>query len=74
MDYDLGNNREILYRISSVDGTVASKGSLFVIDPLTGELRLNSSNPKINESLGLHQVAIQVIHVCCCVFQVLGAS
>ena len=63
IDYDSGANGTVTYRVLTEDGIDKSRnaaGSLFVIDDVTGELRLNLSNLKLNQSLGLHRIAVEV--------------
>nr|XP_039267146.1 protocadherin beta-16-like [Styela clava] len=56
IDRDAGNNAKVWYSIALEDG--AKPPFKFLIDPVTGSLRLNSSN-KLTELLGEHTLVIK---------------
>ena len=60
VDYDAANNGSVIYKITSEDGVGVSGGFLFHVDYISGDLRLNLSNPSLNSSFGPHRVVIQV--------------
>jgi len=62
-DYDLDENGTVVYELLSENGLKKSGDnmtSLFLIDADTGDLRLNFSNTKLNQSLGRQRIVAQV--------------
>lgn len=68
VDYDQGENGSVSYFIISEDGNQISRDQLFIINNQSGELRMNMKNSKLNQSLGVHRVVVQVNHVLCMSF------
>ena len=63
MDYDVGRNAKIHFTLLLVDG-VKQKAevnrSLFILDSVSGDLRLNMSEPTLTSSLGVHVIVVEV--------------
>lgn len=63
-DSDAAANSKISYKIIEQDGEVvgknASHGSLFVVNPSSGELKLNFSRSNLSNVLGSHSLSISV--------------
>ncbi|XP_078489078.1 protocadherin alpha-4-like [Ciona intestinalis] len=57
VDYDNGRNGEVKYRIVTEDGS--SWPSLFMVDAISGDLRLNMSRSNLAEELGIHTIVVE---------------
>lgn len=64
---DDGLNSKINYKILEEDSVPVKKDgrhhATFIINPTTGDLRINFSKPNLTDTLGWHAVLIKVHHL-----------
>lgn len=63
LDLDAGPNSKVTYKIVEQDGQIigsnSSSGSLFIINPTSGQLSLNFSRRNLTNQLGRHSITIE---------------
>ena len=72
IDYDEGKHSKIWYSIQLEDFKKTSEK--FILHPDTGELRLNFSNPYLEDMIGVHRLLIKVYLQAIISIQVLGEN